>query len=272
MRTPRLAGLSVAVATAAFAVTGCAATDTATPAASSSAAAPATVAPSTGGSAVAADPAAVAALSDATAKLGAESFKMTVTAGSGFELAALIDAPGSKGTAELTAAGPNTEITVKSLLLGADLYTQIPGITRSGTWTHLDMSRLPQGANVGLRPGRIDPVDTAKLLSSTTDVRSTGAREYAGTVDLTKASGVAGLDRVTIDGYGPAAQRVPFTAGLDEQGRLSVLTLQLPTVDGKRTPPLEALYTEYGRTVTAEQPPAAAIVEAPEDVYRALGG
>jgi hypothetical protein len=265
MRTPRLAGLGLAAATtAALAVAGCADNGVAGPAASSSASAPVATAPSAAGSA---DPAAVQALADATAKLDSESFKLTVTAGAGFQLTALIDAPNGNGTAELKASGTNTELTVKSLLVGQDLYAQIPGITKGNSWTHLDMSRLPDGANTGLRPGRIDPVDTARLISSTTDVRSTGARSYAGTVDLTQATGVAGLDKVTIEGYGPAAQQVPFTAGLDEQGRLAALTLQLP-----QSTVLEALYTDYGTTVTAARPPAAQVVEAPEDVYRALGG
>ncbi|MEV6298384.1 hypothetical protein AB0M02_03155 [Actinoplanes sp. NPDC051861] len=262
MRTPRLAGLGLAAAAAALAVAGCANSSTATPDSSAPASAPAAPAPSTS-----ADPAAAQALAGATAKLGTTSFKMTLTAGAGFNLTALIDAPGSKGTAELTAEGTNTKLTVKSLLIGEDLYAQIPGITKDGTWTHLDMTRLPEGANVGLRPGRIDPVDTANLISTNTDVHATGPSSYAGTVDLTKATGVAGLDKVTIEGYGPAAQRVPFTAGVDEQGRLSVLTLQLP-----QSTTLEALYTDYGTTVTAERPPTAQIVEAPEDVYRALGG
>ena len=264
MRTPRLAGLGLAAATAALAVAGCADNGVAEPTASTSASAPVAVAPSGSSSA---DPAAVKALSDAAAALGNQSFKMTVTAGPGFKLTALIDAPNGTGTADLVASGTNTELTVKSLLLGQDLYVQIPGITKGDTWTHLDMSRLPEGADTGLRPGRIDPVDTARLIGSTTDVHATGAGSYAGTVDLTKATGVAGLDRVTIEGYGPAAQRVPFTAGLDDQGRLSVLTLQLP-----KSTVLEALYTDYGTTVTAERPPAGQIVEAPEDVYRALGG
>ncbi|MEU4426307.1 hypothetical protein AB0F81_37270 [Actinoplanes sp. NPDC024001] len=269
MRTPRLAGLGLAAATAAaLAVSGCAENGTAgpsaSPSASGSASEPAAAAPSVSTSA---DPAAVKALADAAAALDSESFKLTVTAGSGFLLTALIDAPKGNGTADLKATGTNTELTVKSLLIGQDLYAQIPGITKGSTWTHLDMGRLPEGANTGLRPDRIDPVDTAQLIGSTTDVRATGPRNLAGTLDLTKAAGVAGLDRVTIEGYGPAAQRVPFTAELDDRGRLSVLTLQLP-----KSTTLEARYTDYGTTVTAERPPTAQIVEAPEDVYRALGG
>ncbi|WP_430788386.1 hypothetical protein [Actinoplanes sp. G11-F43] len=264
MRAPVLA------VAAAMALAGCSSTSgSATTEPTTTASAPATAAPSASS---VADPAATTALGQATAALGTTSFRTTVTAGSGFNLVAAIDAPGGKGNAELTATGTNTQLKVKSLLLGQDLYAQIPGVTKENTWTHLDMARLPEGANVGLRPGQIDPVNTANLLGSTTDVRSTGSREYAGTLDLTKAAGLAGIDKVTMDGYGADAQHVPFTAGLDDQGRLSVLTIQLPAVDGKQTAPIEALYTGYGEPVTAEQPPADQVIEAPADVYQALGG
>ena len=268
MRTPRLAGLGlVTMATVALAVAGCD-NGGATPGAS----APATEVPSTGTSSSAADPAAVSALSAAAAKLGNTSFKVTVTSGSGFKMTGAIDAPHGAGTAEVTASGPNAELNIKTLMIDKDLYVQVPGITKTGTWTHLDASRLPAGANVGLRPGQIDPLNTASLLGSTTDVHATGGNSYAGTLDLTKAAGLAGIDQVTIDGYGPAAQRVPFTAGLDDQGRLSALTINLPAVGGQQAQPIEALYTDYGVQVTVQRPAASEITEAPDSLYKALGG
>ena len=84
MRTRRLA---LVAAMAALAVSGCAENGAAGPV-SVSASAPAPVTPSASGSA---DPAAAAALADAAAKLGTESFKMTVTSGDGFRLTSLID-------------------------------------------------------------------------------------------------------------------------------------------------------------------------------------
>lgn len=268
MRTPRLAGLGLAtMATAAFALAGCDNGGT-TPAPGASGSAPATAS----SSASAADPAAVQALSAATAQLGNTSFKLTATSGAGFKLTSAIDPAKGVGTADLTASGPNAELKVKTLLIGQDLYVQIPGITKGGTWTHLDVSRLPEGANVGLRPGQIDPVNTANLLGAATDVRSTGANSYAGSVDLTKAVGLAGVDQVTIDSYGSAAQKVPFTAGLDAQGRLSALTIQLPAANGQQAQPLEVLYTDYGAPVTATKPAATEITEAPASLYDSLGG
>ncbi|GGL01272.1 hypothetical protein [Mangrovihabitans endophyticus] len=268
MRTRRLTGWGLgAMAAAALALAGCSAEGGTTPEASASAGAPS---PAT--SSAAADPAAAAQLGQAAAALGENSFKITMTSGPGFKLDGMMDAPNGKGTATLHATSDNADVTVKSLLVGQDLYVQVPGLTKAGTWTHVDVARLPEGAEIGLRPGQIDPADTARLLSSTTDVRQTAPGSYAGSLDLTKAAGLSGVDRVTIDKYGDRAQRVPFTAGVDDQGRLSALTIQLPAVDGGQAQPLEVLYTDYGTTVTAERPAASEITEAPDGFYDSLGG
>jgi hypothetical protein len=269
MRTPRLAGLGLGMlATVALGLTGCSADGAATPSASGTA----TDTPSTPASSSAADPAAAAALASATASLGTQSFKLTMTAGPGVKLTGLIDSPNSKGTATLNITGSNTDIQVKTLLVVQDLYVQVPGITKAGTWTHVDVSRLPEGANVGLRPGQIDPINTQKVLTSTTDVKQVDSRSYAGTLDLTKVAGITGIDPATVTTWGDAAKNVPFTAGLDDQGRLSALTIQLPAVNGQKAQPLDVTYTDYGSTVTAERPAAADVVEAPDNLYSSLGG
>ncbi|MBU2661884.1 hypothetical protein KOI35_00035 [Actinoplanes bogorensis] len=268
MRTPRLAGLGIAtMATAALALTGCGDTG------SGSTAAPGASAPaSTGSSASAADPAAVEALTKGTSQLGTTSFKITATSGPGFKLTGQVDPAQGVGTADLAANGTNASLTVKTLLAGQDLYVQIPGITKASTWTHIDVARLPEGANIGLRPGQLDPVNTSKLLSSATDVQSTGGNSYAGTLDLTKAVGLAGVSQVTIDESGAQAQKVPFTAGLDDQGRLAELTIQIPAVNGQAAQPLNVLYTDYGVPVTVTKPAASEVTEAPDSVYSSLGG
>jgi hypothetical protein len=269
MRTPRLAGLGLGLlATVALGMAGCNPDATTTPGASG---AP-TETPSSSTSSSAADPAAAAALAKATAALGTQSFKITMTAGPGVKLTGLIDSPDSKGTATLNITGSNTDITVKTLLVVQDLYLQVPGVTKTGKWTHVDVSRLPEGANVGLRPGQIDPINTQKVLTSTTDVKQTDSRGYSGTLDLTKVAGITGIDPSTVTTWGAAAQNVPFTAGLDDQGRLSALTIQLPAVAGQQAAPLDVTYTDYGTPVTAERPATASIVEAPGNLYSSLGG
>ncbi|GIE08841.1 LppX_LprAFG lipoprotein [Paractinoplanes ferrugineus] len=249
--------------TVAVAVAGCDNSTATSPTPAASAPAPSIAAtPSTG----AADAGAVSALSKATALLGTTSFALTATSGSGFKLTGAIDPVGSKANAQLTASGPNAEINIKTLLIGNDLYAQVPGITKAGTWTHLDGSRLPAGVTIGLRPNQIDPVGTANLLGAATDVKSTGGSSYAGTLDLTKAAGLAGLSQVTIDSYGTAASKVPFTTTLDDQGRLSKLTITVP-----QGAPIEVTYSGYGAPVDATAPAAAEITEAPASFYNSLG-
>jgi hypothetical protein len=269
MRTPRLAGLGLtSMAAVALAVTGCTADNDTTPGAGG----PASGTPSASASVGLADPAAASELGSATAALGTTSFKVTMTSGPGLKLTGLMDAPHGLGTGTLTATGPNTEITVKTLIADKDLYVQVPGVTKAGTWTHVDVSRLPEGANVGLRPGQIDPANTAKLLTATTNVQKVGSREYQGTLDLTKAAGVAGVSQAMIDAWGAQAQNVPFTAGVDEQGRLSAMTVQLPAMNGKPSAPLEVLYTDFGTTVDVKKPAASEVTEAPDELYTSLGG
>ena len=266
MRTPRLAGMGLGLmAATALAVAGCTTDGDTTPGGTASST------PSASVSSGAADPAATAALSSAAAQLGNTSFKITMTSGTTLSLTGLMDAPNGIGTGTLDLKGTNTAVQVKTLLVGQDLYVQVPGVTKADTWTHIDVERLPEGANVGLRPGQVDPANTQRLLSATTDVQQVDARSYRGTLDLTKVAGVTGVDRATVDTWGTAAQSVPFTAGLDEQGRLSELTVQLPAVGGQQAQPLEVLYTDYGTTVTAVKPAADKVIEAPESLYTTLG-
>ncbi|MDY7086018.1 MAG: hypothetical protein SYR96_13025 [Actinomycetota bacterium] len=269
MRTPRLAGLGLAtMATAALTLAGCADEGSTTPGASAPVAGASATATASGS---AADPAAVEALTKATSQLGSTSFKVTANSGPGFKLNGQVDPAQGVGEVEMVASGPNAEINLKTLLAGQDLYVQIPGVTKAGTWTHVDVARLPEGANVGLRPGQIDPVNTSNLLNSSTDVHATGGNSYAGTLDLTKAAGLAGVSQVTVDDSGAPVQKVPFTAGLDDQGRLAELTVQIPAVDGQAAQPLEVLYSDYGVPVTVTKPAASEVTEAPDSLYSSLG-
>ena len=55
---------------------------------------------------------------------------------------------------------------------------------------------------------------------------------------------------------------MPFTAGLDAQGQLQELTIDLPPVNGQKAEPIDALYSDYGAPVTVQKPAAADVNEA----------
>ena len=58
---------------------------------------------------------------------------------------------------------------------------------------------------------------------------------------------------------------------LDAQGQLQELTIDLPPVNGQKTEPIDALYSDYGAPVTVDKPAASEITEAPDSIYKALG-
>jgi hypothetical protein len=98
------------------------------------------------------------------------------------------------------------------------------------------------------------------------DVTDAGNGSYQGTIDLTKVAGSG----VSVDVLGGKGNKVPFTAKVDDQGRLTELTIDLSTIDaqlGKMT----TTYSDFGATVTVAAPPAADVVEAPESLLQALG-
>lgn len=264
MRTRRLAGTGLGLlAAVSLAMAGCTGNGDARPSPS---------VPSATASSAATDDAAAAALANATAQLGTTSFKVTMTAGSVLTVTGVVDAPNGVGTSTLEVKSDNAQLRVETLLAGQDLYVKVPGVTTAGKWMHIDVARLPEGANVGLRPGQIDPANTQRLLTSTASLQQTDPRTISGTLDLTKVAGVAGVDNVTIDGYGQAATAVPFRANLDDQGRLSVLTIDLPAAAGRPAQPLEVLYSDYGTTVAVQKPTGDQVTEAPESLYDTLGG
>lgn len=271
MRTRRLAGAGLGLlATAAFGMAGCTEGGTgAAPGASASSASGSPEASATGGT-TGSD--AAAALAASTTDLGSTSFKITMSAGTALSMTGAVDPPNGVGSTTLNVGAGSGTVKVQTLLVGQDLYLKLGEASASAKWMHVDVSRLPEGANIGIRPGQIDPANTERLLRSTTEVRQIDARTFAGTLDLTRAVGFTGVSKITIDGYGEAAKTVPFRASLDEQGRLSSMTVDLPAAAGQQAQPLEVRYTDFGAAVTVTKPTAAEVTEAPESVYTTLGG
>ncbi|HEX8629583.1 MAG TPA: hypothetical protein VF755_15565, partial [Catenuloplanes sp.] len=215
---------------------------------------------------------AAAALAASTTDLGSTPFKFTMTSGSTVSLTGAMDPPNRAGTSTLQITGGGSSLKVESLLIGSDLYAKLGGTNANANkWFHIDANRLPEGANIGIRPGQIDPAGTERFIKATSDVRQVEARGFAGTLDLNRAVGAAGISRAALDSYGPAAKSVPFRATVDEQGRLSTMTIDLPPLAGQPAQPLEIRYFDFGTAVAAQKPAAGEVVEASQDIYTLLG-
>jgi len=266
IRQSAAAGLGL-VAALAFAVAGC--TDTAgSPTVNQTGTPSATGSPDTGSAEAA------TALAQAAAKLSESSFKLTTTAGPANSVTGVMDPPRKLGQTTLNTTVQNTTVTIESVMTGEDVYLKISGLPEglSSKWLHVDVNRLSPDSQLGFTPGEFDPASTERLLKSAGNVQRMGDNGFVGTLDLTKVAGVATLGNKAVVSLGNEATKVPFEATTDDQGRLVAMKINMPAAAGQPARTIDTRYSDFGTPVTIQSPPAAEIVEAPDLVYKMVGG
>lgn len=153
----------------------------------------------------------------------------------------------------------------------ADVYikSSLFGTTK---WLHLDVNKLkPDSA---LRQS-MDVRSNLGALAGVTEVRETAPGSYEGTVDLQKAADASDSPTVKksmnelVKQAGANAKSVPFTAKIDDEGRLTNFTYSIKTTAAGEVK-TETTLSDFGKTVTVTKPPAAETQEAPAQVYAAL--
>jgi hypothetical protein len=256
-------GLAV-LASATFALAGCSATSS-TGGGGASASAPA---PSP-------TPAAPKQVLQASVKpLTQTTYKYTVSS-SGLTGQGSADPVGKK--ISLSMGGTQSGINVKMdfLLIGSDLYAKLDFGGKNSMlsiptkWMHLDQSKLSKDASLGFDPAAGDPTETSALFEGLVDAQRVDATHYTATFDLTKASGSA-VSADTLKKLGDKAKSVPGTVTLDEQGRITSLTIDLSSVDPNLS--IKNTFSDYGAPVSLSAPAAADTVEAPDAVYKIFSG
>jgi hypothetical protein len=159
--------------------------------------------------------------------------------------------------------------TVDLVLLDQQAWAKVTGLTGiPENWMHLDVARI--GKSLGLTLNGGDPADSSGLLAGVVSAQRQDANHYTAVIDLGKASGVA-VDAATVAKLGAKAKTVPAKITLDDQGRLTDLTLDLASVDPSLAP-VEISYSGYGQPVTVTPPSDGTVTEAPNSLYQLLGG
>ncbi|MEV4537991.1 hypothetical protein AB0J82_29845 [Asanoa sp. NPDC049518] len=194
-------------------------------------------------------------LNDDTVKVTLESSTVTSTGN--------LDPKADKATMTVR-VGNSSNIDLRSI--GEDAWLQATGVpgVEPGKWLHIDGARLAGTTFDALPDG--DAAGAGKFVERMADVTKSGDGSYQGTIDLTKVAGSG----VSVDVLGGKGNAVPFTAAVDDSGRLTELTLDLSSIDpqlGRMT----TTYSDFGAPVTVAEPPAAQVVEAPESLLQALG-
>ncbi|GIF74577.1 hypothetical protein [Asanoa siamensis] len=242
-------GLGLAVV---LAMTGC-----------GDAAAPVVGAPATTSAAAPADPraelaAAVRKLDGTTMKISQKSPGTTSTGA--------LDAGRRLGDMrmQVSAAGRSVEMEVRAV--GSDAYVRAEGLPGSEgrKWLKLDGSRLA-GTPLDVFPAD-DPSGANRLVNALSDISKDGPGRFSGTIDLTKTS-----PNKTVAAMGDKVRALPFTATVDDEGRLSSTEIDMTSVDaslGKTT----TTYSDFGTAVNVKAPPAAETVPASDELIKLMTG
>ncbi|MET8230250.1 hypothetical protein ABZS77_06165 [Micromonospora sp. NPDC005298] len=200
----------------------------------------------------------VGVLRAAAAKADEQPYKLTVGTGGadGDATVVLWDPRAKRGLETTSLKVPTGVVKIERLTTGPDVYVRVTAPDRrvpvwdGKTWWHVGAPGAP-AAKQGLDNTRL-----ASTLAAPAGVRQTGVREYAGTLDLRGSGEVLGSGFGKV--LGDRAGAVPFTASVDEQGRLVRYRIELAS-EQSQTAQLDLTYSDFGLSVTAD-PPAADVV------------
>ena len=161
----------------------------------------------------------------------------------------------------MAGAGDETEIAIRKL--GDDMYMRFTGGLANvmGTkWMHLDAADLKAGSNFAVMP-KDDPTGAQSLAKAVTQVAKQGDT-YTGVIDITKAPS---LNKDSLKALGAKSSTVPFTAKVDDSGRLVEMSVDMsalaPTAGTMKT-----TYSDFGTEVDVNKPPAAQVTEPPKEL------
>ncbi|GGM28817.1 MULTISPECIES: hypothetical protein [Micromonospora] len=157
--------------------------------------------------------------------------------------------------------------TFRMLTVGDDGYMKFSGVPGlPDNWLHLDVTKLGANGQLNIMPDG-DPGGAKQLVNGVVDVEKTGDGAFSGTIDYTKAK----PGDKAVEQMGEKAKAVPFTARVDDEGRMTELVVDTSVLHeslGKMT----TTYSDFGTKVDVQKPPANETQEAPESLLRSFSG
>jgi hypothetical protein len=134
-----------------------------------------------------------------------------------------------------------------------------------------------QEAQVGRRHTYVYASDTEageinEILDAVTGVQQVGAGHFEGVTDLSHADdGHEIFSAAQFKALGSRVAHVPFTAALDDRGRLTTATLRLPAAGKYKASAWKITFDQYGTVAVPKLPTAAEQTKAPATVYSWFG-
>jgi hypothetical protein len=146
--------------------------------------------------------------------------------------------------------------------LGAAANTQL-GLNKT-KWMLIDKSKVTDKSQLPVDEAGNPAIGTSDMLKSVSDVKQTDATHFTGTVDVTDAGSLLSPDADVLKKVGDKAKAVPFSATIDDKGRLTDFKTDGASIDPALT--LEISFSNFGATKPIAKPTGA--VPAPANVYK----
>lgn len=202
--------------------------------------------------------------------LGTASYKFTVQA-DGLTGTGSADGANDRMHAALSGREQNVSVAMDIIVVDFDVYMKMaPGpLTNAlgippNKYVHIDATKLGENSTLPIFPGR-GPLDVAGLMGGMV-AQTTDGKSFSGTVDLTKATGDDAPPAALLEKAGDKAKSVPFTATLDDQGRMTHLKIDGSAIDPQLV--WEATYSDFGSPAGVTPPDSSQVVEAPDSVMK----
>jgi hypothetical protein len=220
------------------------------------------------------DPNALQALSRALAALSTDSYRVRIVASHGRAIAtgSVVPSAASFDVQCATAVedsafreavrkiGPSVWLNVAYPDVNAEL-----GISAQ-QWVAASPALLKLGGGARFDVASRDPFDLAPLFDGVTAIWRSDPTHLAGTVDYTHSHGVVAPDADELSEAGNAAVSTPFTATLDGDGRLLMVTIDADAYNPDLTRAITL--SDYGSAPLPARPAKASVVSATPMVYQ----
>lgn len=141
------------------------------------------------------------------------------------------------------------------------------------TWMHFDGSKIKGDAakDLNVDASHPDLLHLTELVAAATTVKG-DEHAFTGTIDGTKVVGDDGVvTAADLKDAGQAATAIPFTAAVDDAGRLTALELDMPKTSDTEAGKWAFALTGYGAQAKQEQP-TGQVQEMPESAYAMFNG
>jgi hypothetical protein len=134
-------------------------------------------------------------------------------------------------------------------------------------WMHVDLSKV-KGDTTDLDLTKPDATGATGLLGAVVTAQG-DAHTITGTLDATKTTDAGPFDTETIKAMGTAAAALPYTATLDDKGRLTKLAITAPKASSTPAGTWTISITGYGEQA-AQAKPTGDIKDLPDSGYALL--